>query len=185
MAPLILFHVIYVCSSPWCCQRLTAGSGHWWDRSPQRCLLAATSACAPPWSPRTSRRKTVPRSPREGSVQTHQHIPCWVSRATHVTHSDMPLAENNPQLSSGFTWLSWASAALSSTKYIPDFPVRQNRPSEIWCTKSKTNTSFPYWITNTYSLVPQREHITLCSLWPADCIIHGAAVRDGQCRTQK
>lgn len=30
-----------------------------------------------------------------------------------------------------FTWLSWASAALSSTKYIPDFPVRQHQSARF------------------------------------------------------
>lgn len=66
--------------SPWSCQRPTAASCHWWGISPQRCLLAATIACAPPWSPRTSRRKKVPRSPRAGSAQTHKHVRCWVAR---------------------------------------------------------------------------------------------------------
>lgn len=46
---------------------------------------------------------------------------------------------------SGFTWLSWASVALSSTKYIPDFPVRQQQVK--WDFR-KTNSSFPYWIPN-------------------------------------
>lgn len=81
-------------ASPWSCQRLTAVSCRWWGISPQRCLLAATSACAPPWSPRTSRRKKAPRSPHEGSVQTHKHIRCWVARRAHTT-------QNNPERSSG------------------------------------------------------------------------------------
>lgn len=132
--PSFLFHVTCLFASPWCCQRLTTEFCHWWGISPQRCLLAATSACALPWSPRTSTRKKVPRSPREGSVQTHKHIRCWVTRPTHIMQC------HPCEQSSGFTWLSWASAALSSTKYIPDFPVRQHKAK--W-DLSETNKGFP------------------------------------------
>ena len=93
------------------------------------------------------------------------------SLTLHVTQCP-PLAEGKANaVKSFFTWLSWASAALSSTKYIPDFPVTQDRVFEIWCLKKKTHKSFPHWISNKhlcvraekYAHVAQREHIILCA----------------------
>lgn len=159
-------------ASPLCCQRLTAGFCRWWGISPRHCLLAATIACAPLLSPRTSRRKKVPRSLREGSVQTHKQIWSWEAKRTRVKRRSVKRIT-----------VVWALPGYRERRRHcpPQSTSRTFLWDDTWrvrfgVLRARQTKASPQWITTKhlcvreqYSLVPRRAHSLRHSL----CFVTG------------